>query len=115
MLISIETHITCDFPGGGQDPLSLIWIRPGDITVDLKGFTKLLDGLDVHKASGLDGLSARVLKECSDEISPILELIFNVRENSGSIVECLTRDRRTAGSSLTGVTTLWFLSKTHLS
>ena len=29
MLISIETHITCDFPGGGGglDPLSPIWIR----------------------------------------------------------------------------------------
>ena len=38
-----------------------------------------------------------------------------VRECSGSVVECLTRDRRAAGSSLTGVTSLWSLSKTHLS
>ena len=40
------------------------------------------------------------------------------RERSGSVVECLTRDRRAAGSSLTGVTalwSLWSLSKTHLS
>ena len=37
------------------------------------------------------------------------------RERSGSVVECLTRDRRAAGSSLTGVTVLWSLSKTHLS
>ena len=37
------------------------------------------------------------------------------RERSGSVVECLTRDRRVAGSSLTGVTVLWSLSKTHLS
>ena len=37
------------------------------------------------------------------------------RECSGSVVECLTRDRRVAGSSLTGVTALWSLSKTHLS
>ena len=36
-------------------------------------------------------------------------------ECSGSVVECLTRDRRAAGSSLTGVTALWSLSKTHLS
>ena len=35
------------------------------------------------------------------------------RERSGSVVECLTRDRRVAGSSLTGVTALWSLSKTH--
>ena len=38
-----------------------------------------------------------------------------LRERSGSVVECLTRDRRVAGSSLTGVTALWSLSKTHLS
>ena len=37
------------------------------------------------------------------------------RERSGSVVECLTRDRRAAGSSLTGVTALLSLSKTHLS
>ena len=28
-------------------------------------------------------------------------------ERSGSVVECLTRDRMAAGSSLTGVTALW--------
>ena len=36
-------------------------------------------------------------------------------ERSGSVVECLTRDRRAAGLSLTGVTALWSLSKKHLS
>ena len=45
----------------------------GDITVD----PKLLDRLNVHKASGSYGLNARVLKECSNEISPILALIYN--------------------------------------
>ena len=37
------------------------------------------------------------------------------RERSGSAVECLTRDREAAGSSITGVIALWSLSKTHLS
>ena len=37
------------------------------------------------------------------------------RERSGSVVECLTRDREAAGSSLIGVTALWSLSKKHLS
>ena len=32
---------------------------------------------------------------------------------SASVVECLTRERGAAGSSLTGVTVLWSLSKTH--
>ena len=49
----------------------------GDITVDPKGVTKLLDRLNVHKASGPDGLKARVLKECGNEISLILALIYN--------------------------------------
>ena len=43
------------------------------------------------------------------------KISFSLRERSGSVVECLTRDRRAAGSSLTGVTALWSLSKTHLS
>ena len=49
----------------------------GDITVDPKGVTKLLERLKILKASGPDGLNARVLKECSNEISPILALTFN--------------------------------------
>ena len=35
----------------------------------------------------------------------------SIRERSGSVVECLTQDRGAAGSSLTGVTALWSLSK----
>ena len=36
------------------------------------------------------------------------------RECSGSVVECLTRDRGAVSSSLIGVTAMWSLSKTHL-
>ena len=49
----------------------------GVITIDPKGVAKQLDGLNVHKAPGPDVLNARVLQECSNEISPILALIFN--------------------------------------
>ena len=45
----------------------------GEITVDPKGVLKLLNNLNIHKASGPDGLSTRVLKECSSEISPMLD------------------------------------------
>ena len=45
----------------------------------------------------------------------MLDSIYHLRECSGSVEECLTGDRGTAGSSLTGVTALWSLSKTHLS
>ena len=46
-------------------------------------------------------------------VSPNIQTYF--RERSGSVVECLTRDREAAGSSLTGITALWSLSKTHFS
>ena len=42
----------------------------------------------------------------------IISCSSELRERSGSVVECLTRDRGAAGSSLTA---LWCLSKTHLS
>ena len=38
-----------------------------------------------------------------------------IRERSGSVIECLTRDRGPTGLSLTDVTAFWSLSKTHLS
>ena len=41
-------------------------------------------------------------------------LLIGLGERSGSVVECLTRDRGAVGSSLTGVTALWSLSKIHL-
>ena len=34
------------------------------------------------------------------------EPVIHKREGSGSVVECLTRDRAAAGSSLTGITVL---------
>ena len=43
-----------------------------------------------------------------------LQVAVFIWERSGSVVECLNRDRRAASSSLTGVTALC-LSKTHLS
>ena len=49
----------------------------GEITVGQKGVAKLLDGLNVRKTPGQDGLNARVLKERSTQISPILALIYN--------------------------------------
>ena len=55
-----------------------------------------------------------LLGKRKDDIS-FNTLIWMSRERSDSVVECLTRDQRAAGSSLTGVTALWSLSKTHLS
>ena len=62
-----------DPPSKGASPFSSM----GEINVDPKGVAKLLDGLNVHKAPDPDGLNARVLKECSTQISPFLALIYN--------------------------------------
>ena len=70
-----------DPPSKGASSFSSI----GDITVGLKGVTKLLEVLNVHKAPGRDCLNARVLKECSNEISPILALIFNESLARGNV------------------------------
>ena len=57
----------------------------GEITVDPNGVLKLLNNLKIHKASGPDVLSARVLKECSSEITPILALIYNESLAQGTV------------------------------
>ena len=57
----------------------------GEITADPTGVLKLLNGLKVHKAPGPDGLSARVLKECSSEIAPTLAFIYNESLAQGTV------------------------------
>ena len=48
--------------------------------------------------------------------SYLLNHLWNFNKlNGGSVAECLTQDRGAAGSSLTGITALWSLSKKHLS
>ena len=53
----------------------------GEITVDPKGS----NSLNIHKAPGPDGLSARVLNECSSEIAPTLTLIYNESLAQGTV------------------------------
>ena len=58
----LQSAFTCeansDPPSKGAGPFSSM----EEITVDPKGVAKLLDGLNVHKVPGSDGLNARVLK-----------------------------------------------------
>ena len=70
-----------EFPSKDTSPFTLM----GEITVDHKGVLKLLNNLKIHKASGPGGLSARVLKECSSEIAPILALIYNESLAQGTV------------------------------
>lgn len=56
-----------------------------DITITVQGVRKLLTNLDPNKASGPDNLSTRVLKELSDEVAPILTMIFRSSLESGMV------------------------------
>jgi len=47
-----------------------------DITITLDGLFHLLQNLKTHKACGPDGIPIRLLKETSEEVAPILLLIF---------------------------------------
>ena len=61
-----------------------------------------------YKSRFIANSSACTTTELSILLTSCLTAIKNhvIRERSGSVVECLTRDRRAAGSSLTGVTAL---------
>ena len=59
-------------PSGGAGPFAAV----GGVAVDPGGVVGLLSGLGVRGAPGPDGLSARVSKECSSEIAPVLTCIF---------------------------------------
>ena len=47
-----------------------------NITISIEGAKKLLDNINIHKASGPDKVPNIILKTCSKEISPALASIF---------------------------------------
>ena len=53
-------------------------LLPGmpDTTFSVTGIQHQLSILDTNKASGPDNISPFILKHCSNEISPILQVIF---------------------------------------
>ena len=53
------------------------------ITVSTDGVRKLLNGLNMHKATGPDGVSPRLLKTLSDELAPVLTVLFQASINQG--------------------------------
>ena len=70
-----------------------------------------MDGIMTIVERHIDGLTNEGYSYISNDVF----LVYDIVPLGGSVVESLTRDRRAAGSSLTGVTALWSLSKTHLS
>ena len=47
-----------------------------NIAISTEGVEKLLDSINIHKASGLDKIPNIILKTCSSEISPALACIL---------------------------------------
>ena len=56
-----------------------------NITVSVSGVTKLLSDLNPHKATGPDGIPARILKVAAEEIAPALSIIFQKSLETGEI------------------------------
>ena len=54
-----------------------------DITFSVEGIRQLLFELDANKANGPDEIPPFVLKECAEEISPVLQIIFTKSLSSG--------------------------------
>ena len=57
----------------------------GKLTISLNGVTKLLQNINVSKASGPDHIPGRLLNELSNEIAPVLHTIFVQSINDGVI------------------------------
>lgn len=70
-----------DPPSKGTSPFSPM----EEITVDPNGVEKQFERINTNKASGPDGLNARVLKECRTEIAPVLAIIYNASLSQGSV------------------------------
>ena len=50
-----------------------------DLVIDVNGVEKLLRNIDVKKASGPDGIPSQVLRDLSNELTPVVtKLIFRV-------------------------------------
>jgi len=55
------------------------------LNISTNGITKLLKDLNPHKASGPDGIPARILKLAAEEIAPALTIICQKSLESGQI------------------------------
>ncbi|XP_076461741.1 uncharacterized protein LOC143294196 [Babylonia areolata] len=57
-------------------PSGVSYPAMAEITIDKEGVRKLLKNINPYKAAGPDEIPAKVLKECADEIAPLLSIIF---------------------------------------
>ena len=61
------------------------------IHIETQGVCTFLSDLDPHKASGPDGIPARLLKELAYSVATIVALIFNATIHQGKLpVICIS-------------------------
>ena len=56
-----------------------------DLNISEEGIRKLFMHIKVHKATDSDEIPAKVLDDFADELSPILQCIFQLSLDSGTI------------------------------
>ena len=70
-------------PTHDTQPLSSI----SHLTISVEGVAHLLENIDIKKTGGPDGIPARLLKELSFEIAPVLTLIYKASINQCTLPE----------------------------
>ena len=103
-----------DLPDEGRSPYPTM----PDISITTQGIENLLNDLKICKASGPDTISARILKEISDIIAPILKIIFQISLNTGRVptdwtTAYVTQFSRKAAILYLPTTDLCFLLVSH--
>ena len=79
---SVFTNEPADnLPDKGPSPHPLM----EEISITTPGIISLLQNLDIHKASGPDGISTRFLKETADVTATLLKLIFDRSLETGDV------------------------------
>jgi hypothetical protein len=56
-----------------------------NIKIECKGVEKLLKNIHTDKASGPDNISNKVLKNCAEELTPVISHIFQLSLETGSL------------------------------
>ena len=56
-----------------------------DVSTSNNRVKDIISKLDTTKATGIDGISARILKECAEELLYPLTLLFNLSFRSGTV------------------------------
>ena len=72
---------TDNIPPKGPSPHDTM----SNINITAEGVKKLLHQLNPHKATGPDNVSCRLLKEQADEITPVIQLLYQASISQGNI------------------------------